>query len=305
MADDPELPPASAELVGCYLDATVPDERRADVRVEVDRRLEGRMGGSRAQVLAIVHEVVEQHLDLPLHEAGAVLVRDCGLTPLAASLIVGVNERELRAALGDAPQPDEGPTAAEDLDADAMAVLLDDGAEPSPGRAERFTSWVGGRDAPSRPWLPVTAAALAAVTVAVVAVALGSRSGEEPDVLAPPPQVLETAPPAPPPADGDAPAADTVLGAAGGGELAAGQPAVLSLRLGRTAGHDLRWSLSRDGREVFAPTPLAVPPAGRGEVRLVVPPALLARPGTYVLTVSDGARVVAEHRFHLPASPTR
>lgn len=220
--------------------------------------------------------------------------------------------------------PDEAPDEApDDTPVEGPAVREPPSApRPSP----EFETWTGGATRQGRGGRggPIVAAvAIGVVLLAIIGVAtLGGGGGEPVAVGEPTDTASETTDDAAgADATDDAAGADAIgaptdqaadrgagsgvsLGgvevAADGGEaVQAGRSALLSMTVSGTEGQPatLRWELRRDGGEVFPPAPLVV--AADGDVRLTIPPALLADAGDYLLRVSQDGTVLLERGFEV------
>lgn len=208
-----------------------------------------------------------------------------------------------------------------------------DGAPPSAARPSSvFETWTGGasrQTSSRRSGLSVGAVGIGVVLLAIIGVAMLGDDGGEPVAVGEPTDIVTNTTDAPTdratgadatddPTGADATDAPTDQGtdrgagdgvslggvevaADGGGVAQAGRSALLSMTVSGTEGRPatLRWELRHDGDEVFPPAPLVVP--ADGDVRLAIPPALLAEAGDYLLRVSQDGTVLLERGFEVVA----
>lgn len=152
----------------------------------------------------------------------------------------------------------------------------------------RRTSWVGVR--PARRdllWPGVTTVWLAVIALAILPA----------DGVARGPAMLLTGPEA----GGAVTVEGAEIAAEDGGSVRTGDTALVSLTVAGTDDQPatLQWELRRDGEAIFPSAPLVVP--ADGDVRLAIPPALLADPGEYLVRVTHDGATLFERDFTVSA----
>lgn len=281
-----ELPPELRDRLRAYVEDVAPPGQVGELEARINEQLAGRATRQPAQVMAIAHETVSAHVRITPEAAAAALVDHGGLSPVVAAHIVGL---PVDGVVSDAsagapePEPEPEPEPASALIAVAVAagvvvlavvglLALGDGdvdeqaiGDPTPA--------VGGADEPDR---------------------AGTEPATGTDTTDP---TEATGVPAPP--GGAITVEDARVTTADGGTVRAGGSALLALTVGGTGNvpTTVQWELERDGEAVFAPAPLVVP--ADGEVRLTIPPALLADAGAYLVRVSQDGAVLLERDFEV------
>lgn len=104
-----------------------------------------------------------------------------------------------------------------------------------------------------------------------------------------------------PEAGGEVTVEGAEIAAEDGGSVRTGDTALVSLTVAGTEDQPatLQWELRRDGEAIFPSAPLVVP--ADGDVRLAIPPALLADAGEYLVRVTHDGATLFERDFTVSA----
>lgn len=301
------LPPELRDRVRAYVEDVAPAGEVAELESRILETLEGRRTQQPAQVMAITHEMVSERIRITPEAAAAALVDRGGLSAAVAAHIVGlpvdvvlgaqdVLEEPVDGAASEEPAEEPGPEEPAEESADEAPP---DGAPPSAARSspalETSTGGASRQGRGGRGVLIAAAVVTGAVLIAVIGVVTLGGDGGEPVAVGEPTDTATST-------TGDGVRLGSVeVTADGGGAVQAGRSALLSMTVSGTGGQPatLRWELRRDGDEVFPPAPLVV--TADGDVRLTIPPGLLAEAGDYLLRVSQDGTVVLERGFEVVA----